>query len=105
MKPREGTVTQDELRIYTVKPGVMAIWVGEWKDRIRPLRQKFGFEIVGPWIDEKHNQFIWILRYHGPGTYEAANAAYYESAERQALDPDPARHLAKTEHRPIRPVT
>mgnify|MGYP001298871746 CR=1 FL=1 len=96
---------QDELRIYSVKPGAMTDWVAEWTRLVRPLRLKYGFEVTGPWIDEEQNQFIWILRYHGSGTYEAANTAYYESPERKALNPDPARHLAKTENRPIRPVT
>jgi len=95
---------RDELRIYTVKPGMMAVWVAEWKDRIRPLRQKLGFEIVGPWIDETNNQFIWILRYGGPGSYDAADAAYYDSPERKALNPDPTRHLAETQHRRITPL-
>lgn len=95
---------QDELRIYTVRPGAMTDWLSEWARLIRPLRLKYGFEILGPWIDEAENQFIWILRYDGPGSYEEANSAYYESAERKALNPDPARHLAKTEHRRIRPV-
>jgi hypothetical protein len=30
--------------------------------------------------------------------YEAANRAYYASPERQAVDPEPTRHLTNTEH-------
>jgi NIPSNAP len=97
-------VTQDELRIYTVQPGKMQDWLGEWRARIRPLREKLGFQILGPWIVEKDNQFLWILRYTGRDSYETANAAYYKSPERKAFDPDPARHLAKTEYRLLTPV-
>ena len=93
-----------ELRIYTVKAGRMQDWLREWKAGIRPLREKLGFKVVGPWLIEDENKFIWILQYAGPGTYEAANAGYYDSAERRALQPDPARHLATTETRAITPV-
>jgi len=94
----------EELRIYTVRPGRMDDWVREWRAQIRPLREKLGFAIAGPWIAEKENQFIWILRHTGRGSFDAANTAYYESAERKAFDPDPARHLASTEHRRMTPV-
>lgn len=83
----------------------MRDWLDEWSRLIRPLRLRYGFEIHGPWIDEEQNQFIWILHHDGPGTYEAANTAYYEAAERKAMSPDPARHLARIDHRPVRPVT
>jgi NIPSNAP len=97
-------VVQDELRIYTVQPGKMQAWLREWKAQIRPLREKFGFQILGAWIAEADNQFLWILRYVGPESFASANAAYYESPERKAIAPDPARHLAKTEHRLMTPV-
>ena len=95
---------QDELRIYTVRPGAMTDWLQEWAQVIRPLRLKYGFKVLGAWVDAGQNQFIWILRHQGPGSYEADNAAYYESAERKAIDPDPARHLANTDYRWIDPV-
>ncbi len=53
------------LRIYTIKPGEMDDWIEEWRAH--------------------------FLRTEG---LAAANAAYYDSPERAALDPDPARHIA-----------
>ena len=87
----------DQLRMYTIKPDEMAAWLEEWGRRVAPLRRRLGFEILGAWTGES-DQFIWILRYSGPKTWEEADAAYYASSERAALDPDPARHLADAQH-------
>jgi hypothetical protein len=87
----------DQLRTYTIKPGEMEAWLEEWNRLIVPLRRRQGFEIVGAWTTES-DQFIWILRYDGPKTWEEADAAYYASPERTAMQPDPARHIAKSEH-------
>jgi NIPSNAP len=92
---------EHELRLYTVKPGEMEEFVAEWKASILPLRRAFGFEVIGPWIARNEDLFIWILGYSGPGGFAAADADYYESEERKALDPNPARHLAKSEHWPM----
>ena len=89
---------QDQLRIYTIKPGQMGVWLDEWERLIAPLRRRHGFEIVAAWTVDEGDQFIWILRYAGPQTWEAADAAYYASPERAAMQPDPARHIAKSEH-------
>jgi hypothetical protein len=87
----------DQLRTYTINPGEMAAWLEEWSRLIVPLRRRQGFEIVGAWTTES-NQFIWILRYDGPKTWDEADAAYYASPERTTMQPDPARHIAKSEH-------
>ena len=89
---------QHQLRIYTIKTGDMAAWVDEWKRLIAPLRQRHGFEVVGTWTDDEGDRFVWILRYDGPKTWEEADAAYYASPERAAMQPDPARHIVKSEH-------
>ena len=87
----------DQLRMYTIKPGEMTAWVEEWERLIAPLRRRQGFEVVGAWTTE-HDQFIWILRYTGSKSWEEADAAYYAAPERTAMQPDPARHIAKSEH-------
>ena len=87
----------DQLRMYTIKPGEMASWLEEWGRLVAPLRHRSGFEILGAWTTES-DQFVWILRYQGPKTWEEADAAYYASPERTQMQPDPARHIAKSEH-------
>jgi hypothetical protein len=92
------------LRIYEVKPGEMSAWIDEWSGLVRPLRESFGFRVLGAWASEEANTFVWLLSYDGPGGYDAADAAYYASPERAALDPDPARHLDATRQLEVTPV-
>lgn len=85
-----------QIREYTVKPGEMADWVEEWRAAIVPLREGLGFKVLGAWTVDGTDQFIWIIGYEGPKAWDEAEADYYASPERKALDPDPARHLAQT---------
>jgi hypothetical protein len=94
---------QYQLRIYTIRPGEMAAWVAEWSAHVRPLRERLGFQVIGPWIIDGEDRFVWILAYGGPLAWKEADAAYYGSAERRALDPDPARHIANADQWLMRP--
>ena len=87
-----------QLRIYAIKPGEMEEWLEEWNAQIVPLRLSYGFQVVGAWTIDGEDRFVWILRYAGPKSWEDADADYYDSPERKALTPDPARHLASQEH-------
>jgi hypothetical protein len=93
-----------QLRVYTVKPGELAEWLEEWRSHIAPLRERLGFRVVGPWIDEQASTFVWLLEYDGDEGFAAADERYYASDERRALDPDPARHLARIEKQLLRRV-
>jgi hypothetical protein len=88
---------QDQLRIYTIKPGEMEAWIDEWRRLIAPLREKSGFQVLGAWTIESENRFVWILRYQGARSWKEADAAYYAAPERVAMNPDPARHIEKSE--------
>ena len=52
--------------------------------------------VLGPWIAEDEDLFVWILGHDGD--WEAEDSRYYSSDERRAIDPDPARHLAEARH-------
>jgi NIPSNAP len=97
-------MVRDQLRIYTIKPGEMRAWIDEWGRLIAPLRRRHGFEILGAWTIDSENQFVWILRYTGTQSWDEADAAYYASPERVAMEPDPARHIAKAESWLMDPV-
>ena len=88
-----GLDVPEQLRMYTIKPGEMAAWLEEWRRLIAPLRRRHGFEILGAWTSEP-DRFVWILGYAGSKTWDEADAAYYASPERAAMQPDPARHIA-----------
>jgi hypothetical protein len=88
---------QEQLRIYTIKPGEMGEWLSEWRAKIAPLRERTGFKVLGAWTAEAENRFIWIIRYSGDKSWDEADNAYYESPDRTAMKPDPARHIAESE--------
>ena len=90
------------LRIYTISPGEMEEWIAEWRAHVLPLRQRLGFEVLGAWVSDEASTFTWLLGYEGPDGLAAANAAYYDSPERAALDPDPARHIAEARQLSVR---
>jgi hypothetical protein len=79
-----------QLRIYGVLPGHAEDFAREWAEQVVPLRRAHGFEVVGGWIEEGGDRFVWIV---GHEDFEAADRAYYASPERAAFDPDPVRHL------------
>ena len=83
----------------------MEQWLDEWRAKIVPTRRKFGFEVLGAWTVEESDQFVWIIRYGGPKSWQEAEADYYQSAERKAIQPDPARHLAGTAARLMQEAT
>jgi hypothetical protein len=93
-----------QLRIYRIQPGKLDQFVREWRAGVVPLREKHGFRVDGAWAVEGEDRFVWILTFAGAGTFEEADAAYYASPERKALQPDPARLIAAPETWIIRAV-
>jgi hypothetical protein len=80
-----------QIRVYRIRPGALEEFEREWRDHVLPLRRRFGFEVLGAWASVEEDTFVWILRHEGD--FAEADRAYYESPERAALDPDPARHI------------
>ncbi|MGZ3336048.1 MAG: NIPSNAP family protein [Isosphaeraceae bacterium] len=87
-----------QLRIYTIRQGEMGEWLEDWRALIVPLRRQHGFEVIGAWTIDESDRFVWVLRYSGPKSWAEADADYYGSPERAALNPDPARHISHSEH-------
>ncbi len=86
-----------QLRIYTINKGELEQFASEWKDQVRPLREKIGFRVFGAWISESTNQFIWLMGYDGSDPWEVRDSAYFNSPERKNMQPDPARRIARVE--------
>ena len=89
---------ETQVRIYRVRPGELARFVEEWNEKVRPLRERFGFRVLSAWASAEDDRFVWVLGYDGADGFAAADAGYYGSEERAALDPDPARLLEATDH-------
>ena len=94
-----------ELRIFTINRGSMEAFLGAWFRGVYPLRLRHGYAIQGPWVIPERNEFLWIVSYDGPESWEAKERAYYASAERVAMDPDPRQYIAKYEHHFLTPVS
>jgi hypothetical protein len=79
-----------QLRRYRIKSGRVEQFAQEWRDGVAPLREKYGSRVQG-WLVKDGDEFIWLLEHQDRESFEAADAAYYASVQRQALRPDPAR--------------
>ncbi len=84
-----------QLRLYTINQGRLRQFAEEWKANVLPLRLEHGFRVHGAWIIEETNQFAWLVGYDGPESWEAKESAYYASADRKAMAPNPARLIAR----------
>jgi hypothetical protein len=81
-----------QLRVYEIEPGRLHDFVAEWHEHVVPLRRAHGFEVVAAWASEQDDTFAWVIAHDGD--FAAADATYYGSAERNQLEPDPARLIA-----------
>jgi hypothetical protein len=88
--------------MYRMKPDGLDLFVEEWQRLVLPLRRAKGFQVVGAWRGGDGESFVWIVGFDGD--FAQADAAYYESAERAALDPDPARHVADSQTQMLYPL-
>lgn len=93
-----------QLRTYTIRKGLLAEWVGKWRDLIVPLRLEFGFEIGGAWLDEERSQFVWLIAYEGEDSFEDANKRYWQSSARESMGLDPSEYLVDRDVRVVEAV-
>ena len=85
-----------QLRIYAINRGKLHQFADVWKAQVLPLRIKHGFKVHNAWIIAETNQFVWLISYNGDKSWESKEKAYYSSPERDAMDPNPARLIART---------
>ena len=86
-----------QIHIYTINRDSLDDFAAEWRDKIKPLREKFGFKVSGGCKVKETNQFVWFLSRDTSEDWQAQNQAFYQSEERRSLQPDPARHIARVE--------
>jgi hypothetical protein len=92
---------QSQLRIYSIKDGLLDEFVGFWRAEIVPLRRRFGFEVAGAWADADSTTFAWVVNHED---FERAAADYYESPGRKSLSRDPGEFIESSELRMMEPV-
>ena len=91
-------MTEWQLRDYRIEPGQLERFIEAWRAGVLPVRRAFGFRVVG-WALPEESRFVWLLGYSGPGSFEEANAAYYASPARAAVQPDPAQWVLSKDDR------
>ncbi|MDG4791848.1 NIPSNAP family protein [Micromonospora sp. WMMD1102] len=93
-----------QIRTYTVRPERLDEWVAKWRTLVVPLRQQFGFEISGSWVDRERSEHIWVISYDGDDSFEEANARYWASPQREAVNLDPSQFLLDEQVRQVETV-
>jgi hypothetical protein len=86
-----------QLRIYTINKGHLDDFAQGWLEHVYPLHLKMGYKIERAGVIPERNEFVWEVSYDGPEDWNEKQAAYFASPERKAVDPDPARFIAKTD--------
>ncbi len=97
-------MTEYQLRIYRIKPGMMAEFVEGWRKHIVPIREQLGFKVLYAFEHEQNNEFIWLLSHEGAEGFAAADAAYYASPARNSLTWSPTQYLEGTELRLLKSI-
>lgn len=95
---------RDQLRIYTLQPGVFDEFYAYWKANIVPAREASGFRILAAWRRPESDEFIWIVRWPEESSFEAADAAYYESPQRMKTPRSSGRFVQSSEVRLLDPL-
>jgi hypothetical protein len=90
-----------QLRMYIINKGQMGEFLNVWREKVCPLRAKYGFHVEGGWIPDNENRFFWLIRYDGDD-WDTAEAAYFASEERKTMTPSPAGFVAHMELRFVR---
>ncbi|HEY7060357.1 MAG TPA: NIPSNAP family protein [Chloroflexota bacterium] len=93
-----------QLRIYTVKPGMLDSFVGIFRESLAPLHEQYGIRILGAWVNREANEFIWMRAFPDEASIESMTRTYETSPERKAIGDRPRSHLEKLEVRLVEPV-
>lgn len=101
--PSGAARTEWRLRDYRIDAGHYEEFVEAWTAGVLPLRRRFGFRVLA-WSLQEESRFVWLLGYPGPGSFEEADARYYDSPERAAVTPDPAQWVLEKHDTPVTAV-
>ena len=93
-----------QIRIYTINRGALQTFAEEWRKMLKPLRERLGFKVPAAWTVEETNQFIWLMQLDDAADWDRLDQAYFDSDERKAMEPNPARNIARMEHYFIEPA-
>jgi hypothetical protein len=90
-----------QLRIYELKPDALPGFL-EVFPRVVAARRAAGMDVVGAWVDEENNRFVWVVE--GPDDFDEATTRYLQSPERKGMKPEPGDFIAGMDTPMVRPV-
>ncbi len=93
-----------QLRIYTIKPGMMSSWLTLFNEQIRPIHRKLAIPVEAAWVNAEQNEFIWVRSFDSAEVIADREEEYFASPGRRALGDLPKDHIAKMEVRVVERV-
>ena len=93
-----------QLRTYKVREGAMDEFVALFRDHLVPVREAYGFQVLGAWNDPADGTFAWVVGHAAPDGWDAAEKAYYDAPERAAMPANPSDYLESVQTQLLRPV-
>jgi hypothetical protein len=93
-----------QLRTYEIKPGQMEEFVALFRDHLVPLREAYGYEVLGAWNDPEDGTFVWVVGHEAPDGWDAAEKTYYDAPERASIPRDPKEFLVSAKTQLLQPV-
>src|SRR2546425_9261477 len=79
-----------QLRLYTIDKGKLDDFAAAWRAGVYPLRTSLGYKIPFAAKIPETNQFVWLMTYDGPESWDKKEEQYYASNARTSMKPDPA---------------
>ena len=93
-----------QLRTYQVRPCAMDEFVALFRDHLVPVREAYGFQVLGAWNDPEKGTFVWVVGHEAPDGWDAAEKAYYDAPERAAMPANPSDFLETVQTQMVQPV-
>lgn len=60
-----------QLRIYTIRHGLLDEWLAHWRARVVPARREHGVRVGAAWLDRERSQFLWVTSYEADENVQA----------------------------------
>ena len=86
-----------QMRLYRINKGELEAFAQEWEANIKPLRVELGFTVPAAYTVPTQNLFVWFLQHDSAERWDELDKAYHDSDARKAMEPDPARLIARVE--------
>jgi NIPSNAP len=93
-----------QLRTYVLVPETAEEFVRQWERDLVPLRAATHFAVVGAWRAPERNEFTWLVRWDGAGSFEEGERAYYEARDKANLSWNPKDYIASMDLRLIEAI-